>query len=215
MKKLLTLLFLACGMATGLWASSIPGALSGRFTINASGEKVLFSQGNLQYQASTNTWRFATNQYDYIGSANANISDSYTGWIDLFGWGTGNNPTLSSWTYTDYSTFVDWGTNTISNGGNTANEWFSLSVEEWTYIFNTRDNASNLRGHSTVNGVNGYVILPDGFIIPDGLSFTPVTEWGSNVYNEQQWAQMETAGIRTFACNISLQELPICDVTRR
>lgn len=198
MKKLLTLLFLACGMATGLWASSIPGALSGRFTINASGEKVLFSQGNLQYQASTNTWRFATNQYDYIGSANSNISDSYTGWIDLFGWGTGNNPTLSSWTYTDYSTFVDWGTNTISNGGNTANEWFSLSVEEWTYIFNTRDNACNLRGHSTVNGVNGYVILPDGFIIPDGLSFTPVTEWGSNVYNEQQWAQMETAGAVFF-----------------
>ena len=47
-----------------------------------------FSQGNLQYQASTNTWKFADNQYDYVGSTNSNISSFYSGWIDLFGWGT-------------------------------------------------------------------------------------------------------------------------------
>ena len=64
------------------------GAISGKFTINADGDQVYFSQGNLQYQASTNTWRFADNQYDYIGSTNSNISSTYDGWIDLFGWGT-------------------------------------------------------------------------------------------------------------------------------
>ena len=76
-------------------------SITGGFTINEDGDKVIFSQGNLQYQASTGTWRFAENQYDYVGNAtlgnvyengvkcnNALISDSYTGWIDLFGWGT-------------------------------------------------------------------------------------------------------------------------------
>lgn len=64
--------------------------------------KVQFSQGNLQYQASTNTWRFAPNQYDYIGDGGTNygnvkygdntqIAENYDGWIDLFGWGTSGN----------------------------------------------------------------------------------------------------------------------------
>lgn len=62
------------------------GMLPGEFSI-ASGSKVRFSKGNLQYQASENKWQFAANQYDYIGSDNASISSTYSGWIDLFGWG--------------------------------------------------------------------------------------------------------------------------------
>lgn len=50
--------------------------------------KVIFSSGNLQYLASENVWCFAENQYDIIGQANENISSTYEGWIDLFGWGT-------------------------------------------------------------------------------------------------------------------------------
>ena len=70
-------------------SSNVPeGAINGLFTINANGDQVYFSQGNLQYQASTNTWRFAINQYDCIGYDNSNISSTYSGWIDLFGWGT-------------------------------------------------------------------------------------------------------------------------------
>jgi hypothetical protein len=82
--------------------SGVPeGAINGLFTINANGDQVYFSQGNLQYQASTNTWRFAENQWDYVGDDtygtvyengvkcdNALISSTYDGWIDLFGWGT-------------------------------------------------------------------------------------------------------------------------------
>lgn len=70
------------------------GALSGKFTVNASGKQVYFSAGNLQYQASTDTWRFAPNQEDVVGlnadSPNLNTTnrDSQEGWIDLFGWGT-------------------------------------------------------------------------------------------------------------------------------
>lgn len=54
------------------------GMLPGLFSIG-SGSQIHFSQGNLQYQASTKKWRFATNQYDNIGSNNSNISQSYNG----------------------------------------------------------------------------------------------------------------------------------------
>jgi len=77
------------------------GAINGKFTINANGDQVYFSQGNLQYQASTDTWRFAENQWDYVGNAyegtvyesgtkcnNALVSPNYVGWIDNFCWGT-------------------------------------------------------------------------------------------------------------------------------
>lgn len=83
------------------------GAINGVFSVSTT-QKVYFSQGNLQYQPSTGTWRFATNQYDLLiktedltntyvnGIANdiryADVSSYYTstynGWIDLFGWGT-------------------------------------------------------------------------------------------------------------------------------
>ena len=83
--------------------SGIPeGAINGLFTINENGDQVYFSQGNLQYQASTNTWRFAEHQWDFVGgtdysgshfgnvggSSNNDISPAYEGWIDLFGFGT-------------------------------------------------------------------------------------------------------------------------------
>ena len=60
------------------------GAINGLFTINASGDQVYFSQGNLRYQASTNTWQFAGQQYYYLGNVNSNISQTNGGWIDLF-----------------------------------------------------------------------------------------------------------------------------------
>lgn len=186
------------------------GILSGAFSV-AADKQVHFSQGNLQYQASTGTWRFTENQYDMIGSDNANISASYSGWIDLFGWGTGNNPTNSSEDYNDYSTFVDWGVNAISNGGNQANLWRTLSKDEWVYLFYTRVNAASLFGLGSVNGVNGTIVLPDNWSTPQGISFTPSTTQGladqglyyynsnggnfsHNTYTVEQWSIMESAG---------------------
>ena len=84
--------------------TSIPqpptGAIAGLFSVSATNQ-VWFSQGNLQYKASTNTWRFGINQYDFVGNStqgnvyeggvkcnNSMISSTYNGWIDLFGWGT-------------------------------------------------------------------------------------------------------------------------------
>lgn len=171
------------------------GALPGLFSVSAT-QQVRFSQGNLQYQASTQTWRFAENQYDYVGADNANISATYSGWIDLFGWGTGNNPTLSSTSYSDYITFTDWGDNAIVNGGNAANSgWRTLSQAEWGYVFYSRPNASSKRGGGNVNGVHGEILLPDSWTLPDGFNFTPEQNgWSSNSYTLAQWAEMEAAG---------------------
>ena len=58
----------------------------------SSTKKVTFAPGNLQYQASTNTWRFAEHQYDRVGDNKGNTTttgrETQADWIDLFGWGT-------------------------------------------------------------------------------------------------------------------------------
>jgi hypothetical protein len=63
------------------------GVLPGVFSVSET-KRVQFSQGNLQYKASISEWRFADNQYDYVGNDNRFISQNYNGYIDLFGWGT-------------------------------------------------------------------------------------------------------------------------------
>ena len=195
------------------------GAINGKFTINANGDKVYFSQGNLQYKASNNTWRFATNQYEYIGDANSNISSSYSGWIDLFGWGTsGNNhgavcyqPWSTSQTNSDYyaygqSTYnlydqtgqADWGYNAISNGGNQANQWRTLTRNEWAYVFNNRTTSSGIRyAKANVNNVNGVILLPDDWSTSYySLSNTNqgTASYSSNVISSTQWSTLEQHG---------------------
>ena len=172
------------------------GVLPGAFSVSAT-QQVHFSQGNLQYRASTNTWRFAEHQYDFVGSANSNISFTYSGWIDLFGWGTGNNPTLAITDYTYYSTFVDWGSNAIINGGNAVNQWRTLTQSEWYYLLYSRANASSKLGTGNINGVGGLIILPDSWAQPSGCpQFSPgvASDWSHNSYTLAQWAQMELAG---------------------
>lgn len=174
------------------------GALPGLFSVSAT-QQVRFSQGNLQYQASTDTWRFAEHQYDYVGWDNINISSTYSGWIDFFGWGTGNNPTLVSTNNSDYSAFVDWGVNAISNGGNTANLWRTLSYSEWTYLLYTRTDASAKKATGSINGIHGLILLPDNWTLPSGCAFnagfaSDVTIWTHNEYTLAQWALMEASG---------------------
>ena len=178
------------------------GALPGLFSVSET-QQVHFSKGNLQYQASTNTWRFAEHQYDYVGSDNRSISSTYSGWIDLFGWGTGSNPTLSSSYPEDYGTFVDWGSNAIINGGNTTNLWRTLTSAEWEYLLNTRPGASSKLGSGNINGVGGLIILPDSWTLPSECSFASgfaiinpyhYPDWKHNSYTLAQWAQMEAAG---------------------
>ena len=134
---------------------------NGAFSVSST-KKVNFAKGNLQYQASTNTWRFAEHQWDMIGDANKNISSDYSGWIDLFGWGTGNDPTMIVVHGGFYSQFSDWGNNNISNGE--GKNWFTLTLEEWKYVCDRRSTTSGIRyAKAIVHGVNGVILLPDNW----------------------------------------------------
>ncbi len=127
-------------------------------------ERVIFSPGNLQYRASTDSWRFALNQYDYVGDAdNGNVyeggvkcnnalkSASYDGWIDFFGWGTwtGSNPdptknttidTLYKWDENDFmmeSKLAD-ATQQGYNWRTLDGFWENYSNYEWYYLIACR-----------------------------------------------------------------------------
>lgn len=208
------LVFITLVFTFPLWGSTI-----GSFSVSPT-TKVTFAPGNLQYQASTNTWRFAEHQYDYVGDAtqgnvyangvkcdNAQISATYDGWIDLFGWGTsGYNdkyPYMTSPTATDYGdgekdiagTNYDWGVyNQI--GDYPKGTWRTLTKDEWVYLYELRPHALELYGLATVNEVAGLIVLPDNWEIPSGLSFTAGIGSGfsTNTYTQEQWAQMETSG---------------------
>ena len=124
MKTKISLLLLALVfLATGCEHYNSPEETP-YFSVSSS-KKIAFSLGNLQYNASTNKWRFAENQYDYIGEDNIHISDTYAGWIDLFGWGTGNNPTLDTFDIVDYFYGSLWETNSIN--GDEPNTWRTLT----------------------------------------------------------------------------------------
>ncbi|MEE0973811.1 MAG: hypothetical protein U0L34_06810 [Paludibacteraceae bacterium] len=173
------------------------------FSVSAT-KTVIFSPGNLQYHAVNDEWRFAPSQLDYIGADNANISPSYNGWIDLFGWGTGNKPIYRSKYHGDYSSFVDWGINTI--GCNAPNTWRTLAYEEWCYLLQERPNAEQLIGVAQVNGVNGLILLPDAWTCPSGVSFQSGfhSEYGTEYYGAYQtlsaseWSKLEASGAVFF-----------------
>ena len=181
------------------------GALSGKFTINGSGDKVRFSQGNLQWSG-TYGWRFAPNQWSYIGE-NANndtptVSDG--NYLEFFCWGAtglnGVNPNTED-SYLGGSANLsgnnDWGANAISNGGNKANSgWRTLSTTEWQYLFDSRTNASDKYAGATVNGIHGILLLPDSWTLPDGCAFTAGQGegWSTNTYDTSQWDSMEASG---------------------
>ena len=166
-------------------------------------KKVTFSPGNLQYHPANDEWRFAENQTDYIGGANSNISSTYNGWLDLFGWSTSatNFGVSTSTNNNDYlGSFVDWGTNKIGNDA--PNTWRTLTYDEWYYLLNNRNNASSLCGAAQVNGVNGLIFLPDNWTCPAGVSFKSgfhseysVEAYGQHqTFSADQWSKLESAG---------------------
>ena len=177
------------------------------FSVGAN-KQVYFSPGNLQWSATNGgttstthatadglgaagTWRFAENQWDYVGDAsqgtvygvggdstikcnNANVSQIYQGWIDLIYWGTsgynGKQPYQASSVSgnNDISgTNYDWGVynaiyNPKTHTTDPAGTWRILTNDEFVYIFNTRSTTSGVRyAKAQVNGSNGLIIVPD------------------------------------------------------
>ncbi|MCQ2304516.1 MAG: hypothetical protein MJZ97_05955 [Bacteroidales bacterium] len=206
------------------------GAINGLFSVSET-KQVYFSQGNLQYQASTNTWRFAEHQWDWVGayvyvdgvqyliegtvsgSNNDNRSATYSGWIDLFGWGTsGRNhgaicyQPWSTGTKDDYYAYgsannnlsdftgeADWGYNAISNGGNQEGLWRTLSSSEWDYVLLHRVTSSGIRfAAAKVNNQRGYVVLPDDwsssyYTLNNANNDNYVVDYTANTISESVW----------------------------
>ena len=192
-------------------ASERVTVLDPAFTVEVnSNSRVHISNGNLQYRASDATWRFAPQQYDHVGAANENISSTYDGWIDLFGWGTSGYAygaaNYQPWSTSDEGTYgpsggiihgqSDWGYNAISGGGDSENSgWRTLSRQEWECLVYRGDNTSHPRHGkwtlATVCNVPGMVIVPDNWstsLTPSADSFT------ANTYDAAAWASMEAEG---------------------
>lgn len=205
------------------------GAICGKFTINSDGDQVYFSQGNLQYIGSATIpyWKFADNQWDYLGTTTGQNSNAQNVDRDLFGWGTSgwNNGNLyyqpynteinydestgfgygptngTNYTYNLTGAYAnsDWGIyNAIANGGNMTNQWRTLTKDEWNYIINERSTASGIRyAKAVVNGINGVVLLPDGWntsIYTLSYANLPGAYFTVNEVLIDTWIQMETAG---------------------
>jgi hypothetical protein len=212
--------------------NAIPGALVGKFSVSST-DKVYFSKGNLQYTKSTSEWSFMDHQYSTVETTSQAIGDNYASQdvVSLFGWGTsgwnnGNtyyqpyntanttssygpkNGTTRTYDLTGDYANADWGrNNAISNGGNTANTWRTLTKDEWTYLFNTRS-ASTVNGTANARYAKAYlfgtthgvIIFPDvythpaGVTAPTGINVESSTSWNGNRYTATDWAKMEAAG---------------------
>lgn len=187
--------------------------------------QVLFSPGNLQFcttgshataeGTASGTFRFAEHQYDYLGQANAAVSDTNSGWIDLLTWGSsGWHVSPCSEKDGDYDieslcgdeAYADWGVyNAI--GGDAPGTWRTLTRDEWDYLVNRRaastvDGTDSARyAEATVCGIKGLILFPDRFERPESIdsivginlnSF--ILHFADNVYTVEQWALMEKAG---------------------
>ena len=190
--------------------------------------RVVFAPGNLQYRASDDTWRFALHQYDFVGGTgqryengvlvtvtdgnvyennirctHSSMSATYSGWIDLFGWGTsGYNSKypyewINDYNYYHYGSDIadtdyDWGVyspiRTALNSSLPAEKqgnWRTPTSSEWDYLIASRrastiDGVPNARYTlATVNTdgspVKGMIIFPDNYA---GGNPTGVT-WGT------------------------------------
>ena len=198
------------------------GKLPGLFTISNGADneagtaddiQVRFSKGNLVAAIDENgaptAWKFATNQYDYIGNATANTSiGSTAGDVDLFGWST--DATSNNWgihtkeeATQDYTTgsFKDWGkAYCTSKSISPDNTWRTLSTAEWQYLFNYGDYTSDVRNGKYKTGVtvcskaNCVVLLPDNWdeTVISLTDFAALNTCDEN--STPKWSEMQAAG---------------------
>ena len=196
--------------------------------------KVMFSKGNLQYQASpTPTWRFAENQWDYVGNNDNNNSMSATSgnWMDLFGWGTwtGNNPKpLQISEEAEYT----WDNDDFTGELDNHNDWRTLSLNEWDYLLKERDankvnNVPNARyAKAMVNNVAGLIVFSDNYSQPLEVTTptninVPGAPYTGNNYSADEWNTladygavfMPAAGNRTVTTETTTEGEPPTTIT--
>lgn len=121
------------------------GSLTHLFSVSPT-KKVFFSKGNLQYNLSDRTFRFAQYQYEMLQSA-VNL-EGENSILEYFPYGTsgagGTRPNSQErLPQQDISeTAYDWGEYCpISNAENLAGFWRMLTSQEWEYLLNKLSHA--------------------------------------------------------------------------
>lgn len=214
--------------STDYFPSLPKDAIKAEFTINEAGDKVAFSRGNLQatnieFDSETRgrryypyIWSFAEHQYDFIGDApgNAQLPDfdiNIGETLDLFGWSSEN---WKIW-YSPYDSdeeyyqgnFVDWG-GKIDDG----NAWRTLTLDEWTYIWNGNDGKEFKYCKATLSfvenpvgtKVKGVILFPDNWVAPAGITISSANIFdapsSSNVFTKEQFDRLEASGCVFLPC---------------
>lgn len=164
------------------------GALSGLFTVNSNGKKVMFSKSNLFQNRNTSQYRFASEQY-----TNDLTFDNHQH----------RSVFLSSVAHlTSYN---------IANGAGT---WYCLSEDEWKYLTWGYEHRNvtfyrYLFAKVTLSNNNtrgGLIIFPDQFVWPLDESKLPVAnrfnstptsstgDWNGITFTYNDWKTLENAG---------------------
>lgn len=199
--------------------------LSGWFTVNSSGKRVHFSKGNAYCKRSSSssydwTWHTESEQYSCQWPGTGTMKDTNTK-VSLF--------------RLYFNQVTEW--KPLNDGTATANNkfaeifegsWFLLTQAEWKYMLgiSTEKRATGItittengtRGSSKtvenarfmkcrVNGVDGLLIFPDGFVAPSGFkvynttyNVSPVNNVNTGAgyqYNDQDgqnWTDLQNAG---------------------
>ncbi len=156
-------------------------------------DKVYFAKSNLQYNPVKKTWRFAENAYDTVGMDNELADANYDGWLDLFSWGANGISGVEPYS-TVYDNFIygdghnsiagtKWDFSTAVNE-QLGDDWRMFTHDEIHYLLMFRKNAEKLFGYGTIDGIRGLFILPDDWVSPNGITFTPSVDMGfENQYN--------------------------------
>ena len=223
------------GTAPGTWRFA-------EHQYDAVGGEALNEKGNDEAGISGNVYYNGVKCDNFLS-----VDENYEGWFDLFGyatsgWDNGKNVyqpgqfTDGKATPSDYlirnltgtNRYADWGVyNAISNGGNSPEQWRTLTKEEWLYLIYDRPNASNLFAPGiihldapTEDGVEymyGIIVLPDAWTsCPDGCNIVTTKSLSSGVYSytkgfdisygyrneytETQWAAMQSYGAIFLPC---------------
>ena len=147
-------------------------------------------------------WRVFVNDLNFK-DALINSSDNYD-----YGWNA----------HDDVKKYCEWGLHLNADGSENTNTplagtWYTLSKNEWEYLYFSRPKAALLRSAATIYDsdgerfVNGMILLPDNWEIPESCTFTPIINDGNplNIYIagtgatngfvlNGRWEDMEAAG---------------------
>lgn len=142
--------------------------------------------------------------YNPYNTSIASLAPPLDASLNMYGYGPSTNMTDPNLVGT--SANYDWGVyNPISNGGNIAGQWRTLTGNELSHVLFVRD-ASTVNGtanaryaKATVNGRTGVILFPDSYTHPSGvanpvnINMSKVNSDGNN-YTVDDWTAMEKAG---------------------